>query len=136
MKIKLLAVGLLLAGCASTADDPVYTRIDWQKSDEYAACKKQLDEDIAQNKKDWAAYKKKKAAAEKAHEEYDEDAATAEYNKKLAEYEAAKAAGEIALMPLRPMSKDMAIISSVGVGPKLIADVGRCFEPPEGWSAE
>jgi hypothetical protein len=135
MKIKLLAVVVLLAGCASTADDPMYKRIDWQKSEEYAACKEQLDEEIAQNKKDLEAYEKKKAAAEKAHKEYDEDAAMAEYNKKLVEYEAAKAAGELALMPLRPMSKEMAIMSSVGVMPYVIP-LRRCFDPPEGWSSE
>ena len=133
MKIKLLAVGLLIAGCASTADGPVYKRIDWQKSDEYAACKKQLDMEITENKQDWEAYKKRKAAAEEA---YDESAAMAEYNKQLAEYEAAKASGELAVLPLKPLSKEMAILSKVGIGPKLFGDVRRCFEPPEGWNNE
>ena len=58
-----------------------------------------------------------------------------EYKKKMAEYETAKAAGKPAVMSLRPMTKEMAIISSIGLGPKLVA-VGRCFEPPEDWSAE
>ena len=133
MNIKWLAVGLLLAGCASTADGPVYKRIDWQKSDEYAACKKQLDLEIADNNQERVAYNKRKAVAEEA---YDENAAMAEYNKKLAEYEAAKAAGELAILPLKPSSKDIAILMKVGPGPKLFGDVGRCFEPPEGWSNE
>ena len=97
-----MAVGLLLAGCASTADGPVYKRIDWQKSDEYAACKKQLDLEIADNNQERVAYNKRKAVAEEA---YDENAAMAEYNKKLAEYEAAKAAGELAILPLKTFVK-------------------------------
>ena len=117
MNIKLLAVGLFLAGCASSADDPVYERIDWQKSDEYAACK-------ANSEKEMAAYKKAKAQYEKKSASYDFDAAMKVFEKEMKEYEA----GTRKLMPLRPSA------FAAGLPPKL-PEVGKCFNPPDGWTA-
>ena len=132
MKTNLFAAGLLLAGCASTADDPVYEQARWMKSDEYLACKNELDKDLAKYKSDAAAYEAKKKAASN---NYNEAAEMEKYNQQLKEYEAAKAAGKIAVMPIIPLGKDLAVMSSIGVGPKLV-NVARCHKPPEGWSAE
>ena len=131
MKLRLLAAGMMLSGCFSTSDEQFWEQYYWLKSDEYAACEEQLEE----KKKEREAYEKKRAAFEKLYSKYDADAAMAEYNKKIAEYEAAKTAGELAVWPGKPPppNKEIAIVASVGFGPKLPED--GCIKPPEGWSA-
>ena len=117
MKIKLLAFGVLLAGCASTADDPIYSDIDWLKSEEHAACRASLDNEMAVYKKAQAEYEKKAAS-------YDFDSAMKVFEKEMKEYEA----GTRKLMPIRP--------SALGAGlPPKLPNVVKCMKPPEGWTS-
>jgi len=117
--IKYLSIALsfvLLAGCFSKADDPLYNRIDWQQTDDYKACKSGEAAAVKANKAEWTKYNLKLAKAK------------AEYPQKLKQYERAlkdyKQNG--GLMPLGVSIPEL----SVGPGPLLLA-AGKCFNPPK-----